>query len=213
MKPSINTLFACLIAVNHGRSGSATLPMLNDDWRCAMWKLTIGILSLASGFSPSSLGCPDFLNTEMRKLASTEVINFCETYGNKPLLIVNTASNCGYTHQLAGLEQVHQRYQSDGLVVIGFSSDDFFQEEDNEEDAAEVCFDKYEVTFPVMATSAVRGDNANPVFKALGKAKGYPRWNFSKYVVGADGEVVAKFHSDVTPNSPKLRATLASVLN
>ena len=178
-----------------------------------MWKVTIGILIMASGFSASSLGCPDFLNTEMRKLASTEVINFCETYGDKPLLIVNTASNCGYTHQLAGLEQVHQRYQSDGLVVIGFSSDDFFQEEDNEEDAAEVCFDKYEVTFPVMATSAVRGDNANSVFKALGKAKGYPRWNFSKYVVGADGEVVAKFHSDVTPNSPKLRATLASVLN
>ena len=177
-----------------------------------MWKLTIGILGLASGFSLSSFACPDFLDTEMRKLASKEVINFCEAYGDNPLLIVNTASNCGYTHQLAGLEQVHQRYQSDGLVVLGFSSDDFFQEEDNEEDVAEVCFDKYNVTFPVMATSAVRGDNANPVFKALGKAKGYPRWNFSKYVVSGDGEVVAKFHSDVTPNSPKLRATIASVL-
>ena len=177
-----------------------------------MWKLTIGILGLTSGFSLSSFACPDFLDTEMRKLASTEVINFCEAYGDSALLIVNTASNCGYTHQLAGLEQVHQRYQSDGLVVLGFSSDDFFQEEDNEEDAAEVCFDKYDVTFPVMATSAVRGDNANPVFKALGKAKGYPRWNFSKYVVSADGEVVAKFNSDVTPTSPKLRATLTSVL-
>ena len=177
-----------------------------------MRKLIMGILSLASSFPLSSLACPDFLNTEMRKLASTEVINFCETYRDKPLLIVNTASNCGYTHQLAGLEQVHQRYKPDGLIVLGFSSDDFFQEEDNEEDAAEVCFDKYEVTFPVMATSAVRGDNANPVFKALGKAKGYPRWNFSKYVVSADGEVVAKFNSDVTPNSPKLRATLTSVL-
>ena len=107
-----------------------------------MRKLIVGIFGLASGVSFSSFACPDFLNTEMRKLASTEVINFCEAYGDKPLLIVNTASNCGYTHQLAGLEQVHQRYQSDGLVVLGFSSDDFFQEEDNEEDAAEVCFDK-----------------------------------------------------------------------
>ena len=177
-----------------------------------MHKAIIGLLVLAGWISQSSVACPDFLNTEMRKLASTEVINFCEIYPNTPLLIVNTASNCGYTHQLAGLEQVHQRYQSDGLVVIGFSSDDFFQEEDNEEDAAEVCFDKYEVTFPVMATSSVRGENANPVFKALGDAKGYPRWNFSKYVVNAEGEVVAKFHSDITPNSPKLRATLASVL-
>jgi glutathione peroxidase len=177
-----------------------------------MHKAIIGVLGLAGWISQSSVACPDFLNTEMRKLASTEVINFCEIYPNTPLLIVNTASNCGYTHQLAGLEQVHQRYQSDGLVVIGFSSDDFFQEEDNEEDAAEVCFDKYEVTFPVMATSSVRGENANPVFKALGDAKGYPRWNFSKYIVNAEGEVVAKFHSDITPNSPKLRATLASVL-
>ena len=177
-----------------------------------MHKAIIGLLVLAGWISQSSVACPDFLNTEMRKLASTEVINFCEIYPNTPLLIVNTASNCGYTHQLAGLEQVHQRYQSDGLVVIGFSSDDFFQEEDNEEDAAEVCFDKYEVTFPVMATSSVRGENANPVFKALGDAKGYPRWNFSKYIVNAEGEVVAKFHSDITPNSPKLRATLASVL-
>lgn len=177
-----------------------------------MHKAIIGLLGLAGWISQSSMACPDFLNTEMRKLASKEVINFCEIYPNTPLLIVNTASNCGYTHQLAGLEQVHQRYQSDGLVVIGFSSDDFFQEEDNEEDAAEVCFDKYEVTFPVMATSSVRGENANPVFKALGDAKGYPRWNFSKYIVNAEGEVVAKFHSDITPNSPKLRATLASVL-
>ena len=197
----------------HDQPESAKLTPLNNLRRCAVSRLTLGILGLASGVSLSTLACPDFLNTEMRKLASTEVINFCEAYGDKPLLIVNTASNCGYTHQLAGLEQVHQRYQSDGLVVLGFSSDDFFQEEDNEEDAAEVCFDKYAVTFPVMATSSVKGDDANPVFKGLGELKGYPRWNFSKYVLSADGEVVAKFHSDVTPNSPKLRATLASVLN
>ena len=156
--------------------------------------------------------CPDFMNHTMRKLASTEQVQFCEAYEGKALLIVNTASYCGYTSQFEGLEEVHQTYTDSGLVVLGFSSDDFFQEEDNEEDAAEVCFDKYEVTFPVMATSSVRGDNANPIFKALGEAKGYPRWNFSKYVVNADGEVVAKFHSDVTPNSPKLRATLSTVL-
>jgi glutathione peroxidase len=83
------------------------------------------------------------------------------------------------------------------LVVLGFSSDDFFQEEDNEEDAAEMYFGKYEVTFPMMATSSVRADTANPVFKAPGEAKGYPRWSFSKHIVSADGEVVAKFRSDV----------------
>ena len=177
---------------------------------CSLPRIAIAIASFC--FPLSSVACPDYLNTEMRMLGSKEVINFCEAYADRPLFIVNTASNCGYTHQLTGLQQLHKKYEPQGLVVIGFSSDDFFQEEDNEEDAAEVCFGKYEVTFPVMATSSVRGESANPVFKALGEAKGYPRWNFSKYVVSADGEVVAKFRSDVSPDSPKLRATLASVL-
>ena len=97
-------------------------------------------------------------------------------------------------------------------MVLGFSSDDFFQEEDNEEDAAEVCFGKYKVSFPVMATSSVRGKDANPIFKALGEAKGYPRWNFSKYVVASDGDIIAKFRSNESPDSPKIRATLAKVL-
>ena len=89
-----------------------------------MRRLTLGILGLASGVSLSTVACPDFLNTEMRKLASSEVINFCEAYGDKPLLIVNTASNCGYTHQLAGLEQVHQRYQPEGAdAVVGVDLD------------------------------------------------------------------------------------------
>ena len=177
-----------------------------------MHRSIIGLLGLAGCISQSSVACPEFLNTEMRKLASTEVINFCETYPNKPLLIVNTASNCGYTHQLAGLEQVHQRYQSDGLVVIGFSSDDFFQEDNDEGDAAEVCFEKYDVTFPVIATSAVRGSDANPVFRGLGEAAGYPRWNFNKYLVSPAGEVVEHFSSGVKPDSEEMRAAIEAAL-
>ena len=177
-----------------------------------MHRFALGIMLLGTGLAHAEVVCPDYLNIEMRKLGSTEVINFCEAYPNKPMLIVNTASNCGYTHQLSGLEQVHQLYRDQGLVVLGFFSDDFFQEEDNEEDAAEVCFGKYEVTFPVMATSSVRGKDANPVFRALGEAKGYPRWNFNKYVVDTDGEVLAKFRSDVSPDSPKIRKILSSIL-
>ena len=177
-----------------------------------MCRKALGAFLLLASASATTTACPDYLNTEMRKLGSKEVINFCEAYPDKPMLIVNTASNCGYTHQLSGLEQVHQLYRDQGLVVLGFSSDDFFQEEDNEEDAAEVCFGKYEVTFPVMATSSVRGKDANPVFKALGEAKGYPRWNFNKYLVDTDGEVLAKFRSDVSPDSPKIRKILSSIL-
>ena len=130
-----------------------------------------------------SAACPEFLDHSMRKLASKDSVQFCEAYEGKALLIVNTASYCGYTPQFESLEQVHQDYRERGLVVLGFSSDDFFQEDNDEGDAAEVCFEKYDVTFPVMATSAVRGSDANPVFKGLGEAAGYPKWNFNKYLV------------------------------
>jgi glutathione peroxidase len=163
------------------------------------------------GLSSGAFACPEFLDTEMRKLSSKETINFCESYAGKPMLIVNTASNCGYTPQFSGLEALHQEYKDKGLAVVGFSSDDFFQEENDEADAATVCFEKYDVSFPVMATSSVRGRNANPVFKGLGEAKGYPRWNFNKYVVSADGEVIAKFGSGVGPDSSELRNLIDEV--
>jgi len=167
---------------------------------------------VALGVSTSVLACPEYLNQSMRKLASKEVINFCEAFAGKPILIVNTASNCGYTPQFEGLEALHKEYQSKGLVVIGFSSDSFFQEKNEEGDAAEVCYEKYDVSFPVMATSDVKGGDANPVFKGLGEAKGYPSWNFNKYVVDAEGNVVEHFGSNVGPDDQKLRSTLDAVL-
>ena len=167
---------------------------------------------LFSLLSFDSSACPEFLDVEMRKLGSRDQINFCETYSGKTLLIVNTASNCGYAHQFTELERLHQRYKEEDLAVIGFSSDDFFQEEDDEGDAATVCYDKYKVTFPVMATTSVRGKNANQVFRALGEAKGYPSWNFNKYLVGADGDIHRRFKANISPDHPKLRRSLQSLL-
>ena len=174
-------------------------------------KYAVSVLITGLSMSSGALACPDFLNTEMRKLSSKETINFCESYAGKPMLIVNTASNCGYTPQFTGLEELHKEYKDQGLVVVGFSSDDFFQEENDEQDAATVCFEKYDVSFPVMATSSVRGRKANPVFKGLGEAQGYPSWNFNKYVVSGDGEVLAHFKSSVGPNSAELRDLIAEV--
>ena len=172
--------------------------------------LAIGLIGLAT--SAAAQACPDYLNTEMRKLASKDTINFCESYAGQPMLIVNTASNCGYTPQFTGLEQLHQDFKERGLVVVGFSSDDFFdQEEDDEADAASVCYDKYSVTFPVMATTSVKKGKANPVFEGLGQAQGYPKWNFNKYVVAADGEVLAHFGSRTGPDSPELISLLEKV--
>ena len=172
-----------------------------------------GAALVSALFSHSLLAaCPDYLNQEMRKLGSKETINFCTAYEGRPMLIINTASNCGYTPQFEGLEALHKSYEDKGLVVLGFSSDDFFQEENDEKDAAAVCYDKYEVTFPVMATSEVRGGDANPVFKGLGEAKGYPTWNFNKYLVDKKGNVVEHFSSNVGPNNEKLRRAIDSVL-
>jgi glutathione peroxidase len=110
--------------------------------------------------------CTDFTNVDIRKLRSEESINLCQ-FKNKPLLIVNTASNCGFTPQFKDLETLYQQYKEQGLVVLGFPSDDFFQEENDEKDTAKVCFINYGVTFPMFATSEVRGSNANPIFNHL----------------------------------------------
>lgn len=178
-----------------------------------MKKVTVaGLLIYFFIFPLKTFACPEFLDVEMRKLGSKDQINFCEAYSGKTLLIVNTASNCGYAHQFTELERLHKRYKEDDLAVIGFSSDDFFQEEDDEGDAATVCYDKYKVTFPVMATTSVRGENANQVFRALGEARGYPTWNFNKYLVGADGDILRRFKANISPDHPKLRRSLQALL-
>ena len=107
-----------------------------------MKHLLLTLAALSALFSHAVFAsCPDFLNHSMRKLASTEEVQFCEAYEGKALLIVNTASYCGYTSQFESLEKVHRAYADNGLVVLGFSSDDFFQEDNDEGDAAEVCFE------------------------------------------------------------------------
>ena len=175
---------------------------------CSLTAATL-LIALSGGASAS---CPSFLNHSMRQLASTENIQFCEAYEGKALLIVNTASYCGYTSQFEGLEQIHRKYEDRGLVVLGFSSDDFFQEDNDEGDAAEICYDKYAVTFPVIATSAVRGSDANPVFRGLGETAGYPRWNFNKYLVSPAGQVMQHFSSGVRPDSEEMRAAIEAAL-
>ncbi|MEE4277021.1 MAG: glutathione peroxidase [Halieaceae bacterium] len=166
----------------------------------------------------SSLGtsafaaCPEFLDHSMRRLHSSEDVNLCEVSGGKPMLIVNTASHCGYTPQFKGLEALHQKYREQGLVVMGFASDSFKQEADSEAEAADVCFVNYGVSFTMLAPTPVRGSDANPVFQALNRTAGEPSWNFNKYVVDADGNVVGHFGSTDTPDSAKLTAAIEKVL-
>lgn len=165
-------------------------------------------------FAPSVLAdnCPAFLDHEQRKLHSSDSINLCELAAGKPLLVVNTASHCGYTGQFEGLEALHKQYSGKGLVVIGFASDDFQQEADTEEEAATVCYKNFGVTFTMIAPGSVTGNDANPVFREINHQSTAPRWNFTKYVINAEGNVVRTFPSRVAPDDPELINAVESVL-
>ena len=157
--------------------------------------------------------CPAFLDHDFKKLHSSQSVNLCKEYAGRPLLIVNTASHCGYTPQFKGLEALHRQYQARGLVVVGFSSDDFNQEAKSEAKTADVCYVNYGVTFTMLAPSSVTGAKDNPVFRELNRRAGEPSWNFNKYLVSADGKSVQRFDSDVTPDSPQLTRAVEQLLN
>ncbi|WP_426414775.1 glutathione peroxidase [Aestuariirhabdus sp. LZHN29] len=161
--------------------------------------------------SPANAQCPPWLDHTLRKLHSQDVINLCVVAAGKPLLIVNTASHCGYTPQFKGLEAVHQQYGQKGLVVIGFASNDFRQEARDEEKAATVCYINYGVTFTMVAPGPVTGEG-NPVFRELARQSSEPDWNFNKYLVNRDGLVVEHFGSRVRPDEPRFRAAVERLL-
>jgi len=174
---------------------------------------TLALVALLTP-SPSihAADCPAFLNQDFKKLHSSQSINLCAEYGGRPLLIVNTASHCGYTPQFKGLEALYQKYQARGLVVLGFPSDDFKQEAKDEAETADVCFVNYGVTFTMLSPSAVTGRAANPVFQELGRRSGAPSWNFNKYVVSADGKTIQRFDSRVRPESADLQRAIEKLL-
>jgi glutathione peroxidase len=176
-----------------------------------MSKLLVALL-VTLGSSSALAACPDFLDHSMRKLHSKEDVNFCQAFGNKPMLIVNTASHCGYTPQFKGLEALYNKYREQGLVVIGFASDDFKQEARDEASAAEVCYVNYGVTFTMIAPSHVKGAEANPVFQALNSQSQPPGWNFNKYLLDSSGKVIQHFGSNTKPDSKVLEAAIESML-
>jgi glutathione peroxidase len=183
-------------------------PKRHESTRRLWSVLAAGLaaLSLVPGLSSAAhAACPDYLDQEFRKLHSQESVNLCAVSNGKPLLVINTASHCGYTKQFKGLEALYQQYREQGLAVVGFASNDFRQEAKSEEKAAEVCYVNYGVTFTMLAPTHVRGDNANPVFAELARQAGAPNWNFNKYLVSADGTVVEHFGSGIEPQSAELR--------
>ncbi len=174
--------------------------------RLVITSLSFGLLIMFSSFV--SAKCHDILDFSATKLRSTETIDFCERFDGKALLVVNTASQCGFTPQFKGLEKLHQKY-GDQLAVIGFPSDDFNQEYDESDKVADVCYINYGVTFTMLEPSNVKGDDANSLFKALSDKTGkQPSWNFNKYLVSSDGSEVLHFSSSTKPESEKLTSMI-----
>lgn len=177
-----------------------------------MFKLLPAFLLLASLQVNASDSCPDFLDYDLPKLHSKETVNLCDMAAGKPLLIINTASHCGYTRQFEGLESLHQKYKDKGLYVVGFASNDFNQEAKSEEEAARICRHNFGVSFTMIAPSFVKGYRANPIFENINKQSVEPSWNFNKYLLSADGKVINHFSSSVKPNSPELTSAIESIL-
>ena len=156
----------------------------------------------------------ELLDQNFRQLASTDQINLCEAYEGKVLLIVNTASKCGNTPQYDGLEKLYDQYGEEGLVVLGFPSNDFMgQEPGSEEKIEEFCRLTYGVQFPMFEKTSVKKDKAHPFYAALAESAGtYPTWNFHKYLIGRDGELIVEFSPRTQPYDAKLVAAVELAL-
>ena len=135
-------------------------------------------------------------------------------YAGKVALVVNTASKCGFTPQYKGLQELYTDLSPRGFVILGFPSNDFGgQEPGTAEEIKSFCELNYKVTFPMFTKVVTKaGPDQSPIYTWLGQSGNLPQWNFSKYVIGKDGHIVAFFPSKVTPDAPELRAAIESAL-
>ena len=156
--------------------------------------------------------CPEVLDHEVRLLDSTQSVNLCE-YEDKVILAVNVASRCGFTYQYESLQKLYKKYEEEDFVILGFPSRDFmFQEYSDESDVKEFCSTEYGVTFPLFATSSVKGRKANSFFKVLTEKSGVrPGWNFHKYLISKNGNV-ASFDTKIEPDSEILVNAISKLL-
>jgi len=156
--------------------------------------------------APVALACSPLLDVSMRPLAGKESVHLCEEFDGKVLLIVNTASKCGFTPQYEGLEAMHAKYEAQGFAVLGFPSNEFMgQEPGTEEQIKEFCTLTYGVKFPMFEKTQVKGDDASVLYKRLKEATGeQPAWNFHKYLVDRNGKVVKSFGSRTKPDDKEM---------
>ncbi|RZT38478.1 glutathione peroxidase [Cupriavidus agavae] len=156
--------------------------------------------------------CPASLDFRFPRLQDEAPQNLCQ-YAGKVVLVVNTASYCGFTPQYEGLEQLYAKYRDRGLVVLGFPSNDFSQEPGSSKEISDFCYNTYGVKFPMLGKSHVRGSEANPMYTLLAKESGTaPKWNFYKYLIDRKGQVAGSFNSMVKPDDKQFVAKIEELL-
>jgi glutathione peroxidase len=161
--------------------------------------------------SAAAADCPSLLNHQYKTLQGGAV-DLCQ-YADRPILVVNTASKCGFTPQFEKLEAMYRKYKDRGLLVVGFPSNDFRQELASNKEIGEFCLLTYNVEFPMVEKSSVTGAAADPLYKQLYEATGQPpKWNFHKYLIAPGGRQVYSFATPVEPDSPEIMGKLTPLL-
>jgi glutathione peroxidase len=175
--------------------------------------LLLTAIPFAKAAPGASSNCSPLLSHTFPRLQDEAPQNLCQ-YQGKVILVVNTASFCGFTSQYEGLEKLYAKYKDRGLVVLGFPSNDFGQQEPgSNKDIADFCKNTYDVKFPMFAKSSVSGSNPNPLFKMLiAKTGTTPKWNFYKYLIDRKGNVIDSFGSMTKPSSTSITGEIEKLL-
>lgn len=194
-------------------SDPSTLGTAGPGRRQVLLVLAAAALPLGTAHAtPAARACPPLLNHTLPRLQDEQPQSLCQ-YAGRVLLIVNTASYCGFTSQFEGLQALQAAYAARGLTVLGFPSNDFRQEDADARKTAAVCFDTYGVKFPMFTPVRVRGAQAHPLFAELARATDQaPSWNFNKYLVGRNGRPIAHFGSTTGPTSDRIKAAVEAAL-
>jgi glutathione peroxidase len=179
----------------------------------AIGLMTLLVLFLGPQAWAKPAACPALLDHTFPRLQDDTPQHLCQYQGNV-ILIVNTASFCGFTQQYEGLEKLYSRYKDRGLIVLGFPSNDFGnQEPGSNKEIAEFCSGTFGVKFPMVAKTSVKGSKANPLFKQLARQSEFPGWNFHKYIIGRDGKLVRSFSSQVPPSDRQMISEIERALS
>lgn len=202
-----------------GTSGETGLDPISHNRVSRLWMMRGAILMslVVLAFAPQvwakQEGCPALLDHSFPRLQDDVAQNLCQ-YRGQVVLVVNTASYCGFTQQYEGLEKLYARFKDRGLVIVGFPSNDFGnQEPGNNAQIAEFCSNTFGVKFPMVAKTSVKGPKANALFKQLAQQAEAPGWNFHKYLIDREGRLSRSFASQVSPSDRQLISEIERALN